>query len=163
VTTQLVLEAIASVRGVQAVELARLRNGGAIYQGAAPPYGPALRDAGFTVLVLCASEFQPAATRFPGVKVLRVPLDDVQIDAPMWQAASTTARAVARLVRQGNKALITCGFGLNRSSLVSAMTLHELEGISGAAAVARIRKRQGHNWALYNQSFREAIEAIPKS
>ena len=42
------------------------------------------------------------------------------------------------------------------------MTLHELEGISGAAAVAHIRKRQGHGWALYNQSFREAIEAIPK-
>ena len=161
-TTQLVIEAIASVRGVQAVELARLRNGGALYQGAAPPYGPALRDAGIDVLVLSASEFQPDASRFPGVKVLRCAIDDVQLDQRTGQLASTTARAVARLVRQGNQALITCGFGLNRSSLVSAMTLHELEGISGAAAVAHIRKRQGHGWALYNQSFREAIEAIPK-
>jgi hypothetical protein len=159
-TTQLVLEAIASVRGIQAIELAKSRKGGALYQGAAPPYGSALRDAGFTVLVLSASEFQPDASRFPGVQVLRCALDDGPIDQRMWQAASTTARAVARFVRQGERALVTCGFGLNRSSLVSAMTLHELEGLSGPAAVARIQKRQGHGWALYNQSFREAIEAI---
>lgn len=49
-----VLEAIAFIRGLQAT-----------------PYGRAAADAGFDVLVLCASEFQPPAKLFPGVHVIQ--------------------------------------------------------------------------------------------
>ena len=149
-----VLEAIAYVGGLRAVPITAK-----ISQGSAPPYGDAVRDAGFNVLVLCAVEFQPATKKFPGIEVLRCPIADVDMTQAIWTRATRTAQEIAARVQRGQRVLTTCAFGWNRSGLVDALALCELNGISGREAVKRIRKAQ--RAALYNESFVDALKSIP--
>ena len=52
-----------------------------------------------------------------------------------------------------------CGVGFNRSALVAGLILHEL-GISGVAALARIRERRAG--ALFNDVFAWYLAALPQ-
>ena len=69
------------------------------------------------------------------------------------------AEIVARRVRSGERVLVTCAMGRNRSGLVSALALHFLTGISGAEA-ARLVKARRHN-ALTNRYFMAALFKVP--
>ncbi len=111
------------------------------------------------LLVLCAYEFQP---RSRAVSILSVPLDDRLF------RSSAEARAVTSMAKEagcfaadrvicGEKVLICCAAGLNRSGIVSAYTLKQL-GVDGASAVRKIRRARGPN-ALGNSSFLHAILA----
>jgi len=96
-----------------------------IWQGSKPPRGRAVGTAGFDVLVLCAAEHQPKPERFPGLKTL--------VSVPMWDnfdagpdTLSMAKQAGALLADRwmsGQNLLITCRMGLNRSGLVTGMTL----------------------------------------
>lgn len=113
---------------------------------------------GFKVLVLCAKEHQPAATRFPGVEVLHAPNDDDFSRMPSraeLQTALKAARRVAERVASGDKALVTCWMGHNRSGLVNAFALHFLTGKDGLWCVKKITAvRRG---ALRNPGFQEVL------
>jgi hypothetical protein len=132
-----------------------------LYQGSAPPHGSAVRECGFTTLVLCAQEIQPGSVDFPGVTVVHAPNSDdgTRITQAQWQTAIQAAEIVARRVRGGERVLVTCAAGRNRSGLVSALALHLLTGISGAEA-ARLVKAQRHN-ALTNRWFMSALFRVP--
>ncbi len=45
-----------------------------LWQGAVPPEGHAVAEAGFSMLVLCAEEYQFQADCFPGVRVVHAPM-----------------------------------------------------------------------------------------
>jgi len=64
----------------------------------------------------------------------------------------------ARLVSNGEKVLVHCGMGLNRSALVAGLVLIYL-GMRGEDAVALLReKRPG---ALFNENFASYLAALP--
>ena len=65
------------------------------------------------------------------------------------------AADLATLVRAGNKVLIFCHMGMNRSGLMTALTLMNL-GYDWQQALAAIRQR--HGCTMSNRSF---VEALP--
>ena len=126
-----------------------------IWQGSAPPAGTALRDAGFDAVVLAAVEYQPSDESFPGVHVIRAPIEDTTITPAIWSSAKRAADEVAQLRRHNARVLVTCRAGLNRSGLITAMVLIMDEGMLPAQAIARVRS--GRFMALSNESFATAL------
>ncbi len=130
-----------------------------LWQGAAPPEGRAVARYGFRTLVLCAFENQPPDKAFPGVKVLRVPLDDTlrTLTAAEQHQIIETAGAMARRMRY-SPVLCTCAQGINRSGLLSAVALL-LSGRSSAHDIVdHIRRRRPR--ALSNPNFVAFVRAL---
>ncbi len=116
-----------------------------LWQGSLPPPGGAVRAAGFKVLVLCAREYQLQANDYPGVQVVHAPNDDhdhLPLNRDKLQIALGGAHAVATAVREGLPTLVTCAAGLNRSGLVSALSLHLLFGWPGQECVELVQRRR---------------------
>jgi protein-tyrosine phosphatase len=130
-----------------------------LWQGAAPPTGRAVRRYGFRTLVLCAFENQPPAQSFPGVEVLRVPLDDTDrvLTAAEQHQIIETAGRMARKMRSG-PVLCTCAAGLNRSGLLSAVCLLLATNHRADYIVEHIR-RSRHR-ALSNPNFVAFVRAL---
>ena len=63
-----------------------------------------------------------------------------------------------RLLESGQKVLAHCGMGFNRSALVAGVILVQ-RGLSGAEAVARIRRQRPG--ALFNETFEAYLESLP--
>jgi protein-tyrosine phosphatase len=128
-----------------------------VYQGSQPPTGYAVSSEGFDVLVLCAQELEPQqpASAFPSVSVIRAGIDDGELTRAEWARAVRAAAATVGRIRSGSRALITCHMGLNRSGLVTALTLHMLTGRPGDEIVRHIQRRR--SGALCNESFVKAI------
>ena len=97
---------------------------GSLYQGAYPTLVDELPGT-VDAIVLCAKEHQKLAFAPEGVEVVHCPLNDW--DFPMTQAEQELAHSTAQFVRwmldQGAKVLVTCRLGLNRSGVVSALSL----------------------------------------
>jgi len=109
-----------------------------------------------TIIVFAAKEYQPRRKRS-----IHVPLDDDPSGPTPDEAerALKAASRVADLVRDGQSVLVTCFQGRNRSGLISALALVELEGISGAEAVEKVRIARPE--ALRNPGFVDFLEQIP--
>lgn len=115
-----------------------------------------------TCVVLAACDYQP-----PNIPkcptIIRVDLIDTdQMTDDEKQSVLETcqdvAKRVADMVRNGHHALVTCWAGLNRSGLISALTLIEL-GKSPPDAIEIVRKgRSAH--ALCNDQFVELILSL---
>ena len=132
-----------------------------LFQGGCPTQGPWLRRRGFSLLVLCAIEHQPPSHRFPGLRVMRIPLDDVSEPLSPTAAASvmTMASVVADALRRHKKVLVTCQMGLNRSGLVNGVALRMLTGAQGEEVVEHIRRRRG-GMALSNREFAKFVRSL---
>ncbi len=92
--------------------------------GGAPPRGRYVATAGFTALVLCAEEYQPRSSYFPGLAhLLHCPLDDAKPTEREVERAMETAMYVAELYQAGEDILVTCIAGRNRSGLVCALSM----------------------------------------
>lgn len=61
------------------------------------------------------------------------------------------AKIVAKRVHRGDAVLVFCSAGINRSSLVSALALVYIKGISGQQAIEEVRR--GRPGALNNPNF----------
>lgn len=134
---------------------------GPLWQGSWPGEGGAVARSGFDGLVLCAEERQPPHGAFPGVKVvLRVPLDDREIDAKLWGRAIDAAKAIVKHHerKDARRFLVTCNMGWNRSGLVNALAIHLMSGKPGKECVALVQR--GRHNALSNDSFRRALERL---
>jgi protein-tyrosine phosphatase len=133
-------------------------------QGGAPPCGTALKDLGFDVLVLCAKEYQPSRESFPGVRVFYCPLEDDpkkprNLTQAEWDCACGTAMEVARALNDGLHVLVTCVKGINRSALITALTLNLLYGWPGRMCINYVRElRPG---SLGNMFFVRILERVP--
>lgn len=129
-----------------------------IYQGSRPPPGKVLSKMGFDAVVLTAVEFQPPASKYPGVKVIHAPMEDdgEPIDPTTWENAVTAAAEVDHIVRHGGRVLVTCYQGLNRSGLVVALSLLMLTDLHPNDVVNLVQARRPG--ALFNRRFVRAIE-----
>jgi protein-tyrosine phosphatase len=126
-----------------------------LWMGSAPDCGANVRE-GWDVLVLCAMEHQLPSNCFRGVKVLHVPLDDGRfVPANEILLARKAATVVARCLRDGQRILVTCYLGRNRSGLVCALALTRL-GASADTAIATVRAARGSE-ALSNPAFVQLI------
>lgn len=130
-----------------------------LFVGSRPSPG---RHDDIDVIVLMAEEYQPPAELFPGVEVIHAPIDD-DPSRPMRPDEIATAvragRRVARRLRAGKRVLSSCAMGLNRSSLVAALAMHEVYGMSADAIIRRIRAARGP-WALSNPNFERLIRVV---
>ena len=127
-----------------------------LWMGSRPPTGSAVGDDGFDLLVLCAEEYQPPSTEFPGVKVIHAPFDDNKVGptAQEKKIASHAATRVAHALREGAKVLVTCYAGRNRSGLVTGLALVE-NGHDPLRAYMLITDKR--DYALTNKFFVDLI------
>jgi protein-tyrosine phosphatase len=79
-------------------------------------------------------------------------------DVPTLHKLHAVAKLGASLVAAGERVLIHCQMGLNRSALVAGLVL-VYSGLSGADAVARLQLRRPG--ALYNEAFAEYLRQQP--
>ena len=115
--------------------------------------------ANFDVYISAASEIKPPKSIMDAFDAYHIPLDDKPWDFTKHpeelQRLVITAHDIAVLVKRGNKVLIFCHMGMNRSGLMTALTLMNL-GYTAKQALAAIRKR--HGCTLSNKSF---VQALP--
>jgi protein-tyrosine phosphatase len=130
-----------------------------LYVGSKPSLG---RHEEFDTIVLAAIEYQPPAHLFPGTEVIHAPIDDAP-SRPMSEEEITTATKaadrVARRLRAGRRVLSTCAMGLNRSSLVAAIAMHDVYGMKADEIIARLRRARGV-WALSNPNFEKLLRVV---
>ena len=114
---------------------------------------------GFSLIALCAVEYQPTLDHFPG-KVVRPAFRDTSEPLLKEELArvAEAANAVADEVSQGGRCLVTCMAGLNRSALVAALAIKQLSNLSADQIIATIRaNRKPYPYlgetALYNPQF----------
>ena len=130
-----------------------------LFVGSKPPPG---RHEGVDAIVFAAMEYQPPAHLFPGTEVIHAPLDDVpgrRMREDEIAIATKAADRVARLLRSGRRVLSTCQLGLNRSSLVAALAMHDVYGMGADEIVARLRRARGA-WALSNPNFEKLLRTV---
>lgn len=130
--------------------------------GSRPPPG---RYRWINVVVLCAREYQPPSYAFPGLTVLRVPIDDDR-----WRALSprdaalvvSNARTVARYLQGGACVLVTCRAGLNRSALIAALAMCLVHEMDADDAIEQIRRARSPH-ALFNPRFEQFIRDFDRN
>ncbi len=110
-----------------------------LWVGGKPPIGEDLP--GFDVLVLCAQEIQPANVAFHG-RVLRCPIPDGPLDTMQVSRVIGTGRIVAKEIARGQRALVTCAKGLNRSALVASFALAHITRMGANEIMQLMRSRR---------------------
>lgn len=80
-------------------------------------------------------------------------------DVPTLHKLHAVARLGASLVAAGERVLVHCQMGLNRSALVAGLVL-VYSGLSGEDAVTRLQDRRPG--ALYNEAFCEYLRQQPR-
>lgn len=131
-----------------------------LFQGSADALSAPLFDIGFDVLVLCADDVE-AREDFPGLTVIRMPSKDISTAPPteehIAQVHATAKRVVAHL-EAGDRVLVTCRGGFNRSGFVTAVALHYRYGWEGNECVRLVRQQR--DFALHNEQFARYIRTL---
>ena len=113
----------------------------------------------FDLIVLVDDEYQPEASSFPCSRVLRIPLSDYRLPTPEeYVQARLVAETVVAWYRAGNKILVTCGAGLNRSGLITGLTMKML-GYQQDDLIRLIRQARGDR-AIRNTGYLAFIAKI---
>jgi hypothetical protein len=130
-----------------------------LWQGSQPPRGRAVAKYGFRTLVLCAFEVQPPSRSFPGVDVLRVPLDDSDrvLTSAEQHRIIETANQMARRMRYA-PVLCTCAEGRNRSGLLNAVCLVLATNHKSDYIIEHIRRSRPR--AMRNPNFVAFVRAL---
>lgn len=116
-------------------------------------------ELGYNRLVVTADTTLPSMIP-PDVEHYRWHLidDAFMVTLPSFQEKiEVYGQRLAAHIRAGDRVLITCAEGYNRSALLAARTLWELKGWAGITIVAAIKERRPS--ALFNMGFREWIES----
>lgn len=128
-----------------------------LWQGSAPD--PTKPYPEFDVIVLAAKEAQPMLQKFRG-RVIRAPFSDARYPTETERRiAIRAARVVAKELKKGNKVLVTCAQGLNRSGLIVGLALRMASKYDVEEIIRRIRAARG-NWALTNPSFERFLRGF---
>lgn len=142
-----------------------------LFQGSRPKLTAELLQK-FDVVVYCAMEGQPKPHELKvvprGKHVLSIPLDDdchQPITRELGAFLIKLARQLAPHVRAGRRVLVTCMMGMNRSGIVSALTLMAATGCSGPTAVMAVQKHRrpmnDGTRALFNPIFARFVQTLP--
>jgi protein-tyrosine phosphatase len=125
-----------------------------LYVGSAPDPG---RYEAFQVIVLCAKEYQPPAEAFPSSRVIHAPFDDTMAPSDdELEIAIGAALQVVRELRAGNRVLVTCRAGQNRSAFVAGLAMKRRWKLPPDKIITAIRAAR-HS-ALNNYTFEILIK-----
>lgn len=136
-----------------------------IAQGSYPdPPKAAFRD--FDVVVFCAEEHQPRIKPPPGKLIFKLPLDDDiyrPIPPEVHQILHQAAQSLASYHTNGKKLLITCAQGVNRSGLMTALTMAYSLRMPMRETINIIRRKRKSGdpdlYALCNPMFEQYLHA----
>jgi protein-tyrosine phosphatase len=107
----------------------------------------------FDLVVLAAMEYQPSHHDLGAKAVVHSPLDDGPPMTPEERRRAVSAAMYAsHSLRSGGSVLVTCWQGLNRSGLITALTLVVGKKMRVDEAVRLVRRARGQN-ALTNPHF----------
>ncbi len=113
-------------------------------------------------LLVVVSDEQPSTSSFRAhPNVLHLQLADSAEEAWTWNQLADVlqlAALVARSVKDGRSAMVTCECGLNRSGLLAALALLKL-GHPAPEAIDLVRRCRGP-LALTNRRFVELLETM---
>ncbi|MGN6251127.1 MAG: protein-tyrosine phosphatase family protein [Marmoricola sp.] len=110
------------------------------------------------VLDVSDADAHPPAGAVDGLIYLKAPLVD-EGAVPDATLTLGLAALVARLLREGRRALVHCTFGRNRSGLMATLVVRDLLGISGAEALEHVRARRDR--VANNEAFEEWLSSLP--
>jgi protein-tyrosine phosphatase len=106
---------------------------------------------------LCAKEYQPPAEAFPGSRVIHAPFDDTMAPSDdELETAIGAALQVVRELRAGNRVLVTCRAGQNRSAFVAGLAMKRHWKLPPDKIITAIRAAR-HS-ALNNYTFEILIK-----
>ncbi len=142
-----------------------------LFQGSYPKLSKELADR-FDVVVFTAVEKQPKPAQLKAVPktitVKKFPLDDDPYQPiTREQVAELThlAKELAYYLRNGKRVLITCAMGMNRSGLLTALTLMAVTGCTGRSAFETVQSRRrpmdDGTRALFNPIFSRFVQTLP--
>ena len=127
-----------------------------LWVGSQPPFDHDLPD--FDMLVLCAQEVQPSQVAFHGV-IVRCPIPDSALDIRQVHRAVLAAKTVGDALLSGNRVLVTCAAGLNRSALVAGLALARASRMTADEIIQRMRTRRDPK-ALFNTHFQDILRRL---
>jgi protein-tyrosine phosphatase len=120
-------------------------------------WGPIVREHRLTAVIDLEEGLDHGIPAHPDrVIYVYFPIEDD--DLPSRHKLHAVAHLGAALIREGERVLVHCEMGLNRSALLAGLMLVHL-GTTGAEAVARLQARRPG--ALYNRRFAEYLAAQP--
>ncbi len=108
----------------------------------------------FDLIVTLYADAQPAPW---GVEEIRYGFPDAELDSVDLERVKQIAIYTAHRWHSGERVLVRCQAGVNRSGLVTALALIEL-GWSPEDAINLIRESRSR-WVLTNTAFRKALGA----
>jgi protein-tyrosine phosphatase len=119
-----------------------------------------IEERDITVVFDLDDDLDIGVPEIPGQLIyLYFPFEDKE-ELPDLHRLCELARLGARMIEQGNRVLVHCGMGHNRSALLAGIILTYL-GMSGEDALTLLRaKRQG---ALYNKTFAAYVASLPSA
>lgn len=127
-----------------------------LWVGGRPPFERDLPE--FDMLVLCARELQPPDTAFHG-RVVRCPIpDDVLTNAELTRVIAAS-KAAAEALAAGQRVLVTCQAGRNRSALVASLALARVTTMGAEELIKLMRDRRTPS-ALSNAHFQQLLRAL---
>jgi hypothetical protein len=126
------------------------RVGPRLYVGAWPGDGPEMRHQaermGFARVIRCAYEFPN-----------EYPLNDCRLTPELIRMFEKASDDVADGLRKGQRTLVTCHKGINRSALVAGLAMVKAYRFTGRQALMTIRAfrkvPESDKYALWNVSF----------
>lgn len=118
-------------------------------------------DGRVDVWVMCAKELQDSRGAPRRVIVSKIPLSDDGYTLTEGQAreADFIVDGIVHSVLSGKTVLVTCAEGRNRSGLLTALAVRQLEGVTGKDAVRIVRSRRQAK-ALTNRLFVMYLESL---
>lgn len=124
-----------------------------LWVGSQPPFDRDLPD--IDVMVLCAGEHQPASVAFHG-RLVRCPIPDDTLTDQQLRLVIAAGKVVARSLVDGQRVLVTCSAGMNRSVLVASLALYLVTRRSAEEIIGIMRAKRHPN-ALYNRHFQAIL------
>lgn len=125
---------------------------------------------GVDVIVLCAAEYQPEQLPHFKGRIVRCPIPDDALSSAETHRVLMAAREVERALRAGQRVLVTCQMGINRSALVAAIALSRLSvrrapsgkivARASADEVIALLRRKRDARCLYNPHFRALLAKL---
>ncbi len=137
-------------------ELFQIDDEGRLFISPATNVWDPVHQQGINVIIDLERGIDPGISEEPG-KVLYVYCHIEDDDLPDLDRLHALGLMAASLIRKGQKVLVHCTMGLNRSALLAGVILCHL-GYTGADATARVRERRPG--ALYNDTFAGYLERL---